>query len=58
MVESQIQKLIGERNFAGAAALQEDLKRSAAQEKDEEFGTSQGAVQDHANKGRGDSEED
>ena len=36
-VETQIQKLVGERNFAAAAALREEFNRSAAQEKDEEF---------------------
>ena len=36
-VESQIEKLLGERDFAGAAALQEEAKRRAAQEKDEDF---------------------
>ena len=35
--EAQLQKLLGERNFAGAAALQEEADRRAAQEKDEDF---------------------
>ncbi len=35
--EAKLQKLLGERDFAGAAALQEEAKRRAAQEKDEDF---------------------
>ena len=36
-MEAKLQKLLGERDFAGAAALQKEADRRAAQEKDEDF---------------------